>query len=177
VARLTKAGARVTEISLEDLLQDLADAMAKAPFVAMEAAAVHAEWLEERARDFDPRVLARVRLGAKAAAPDYIRLVNRRAELVAQMRDRLADIDALILPTTPIRAPKISDLTGNDEQFWTDNGLMLRNTTMGNIFAFTGISIPCPAVKGLPVGFMMTALGGQDRRLLRMAAAVEAAFA
>ncbi|MDP2804204.1 MAG: amidase [Phreatobacter sp.] len=176
-ARLTKAGARISDISIEDLLQELADAMAKAPFVAMEAAAVHAEWMEERARDFDPRVLARVRIGAKAAAPDYIRLVNKRAELVARMRDRLADIDALILPTTPIRAPKISDLTASDDQFWTANGLVLRNTTVGNVFTFTGISIPCPQVKGLPVGFMLTALAGQDRRLLRMAAAVEKAFA
>lgn len=176
-ARLAKAGARITDISIEDLLQDLADAMAKAPFVAMEAAAVHAEWMEERARDFDPRVLARVRIGAKAAAPDYIRLVNKRVELVARMRDRLADIDALILPTTPIRAPKISDLTASDDQFWTANGLVLRNTTVGNIFTFTGISIPCPQVKGLPVGFMLTALAGQDRRLLRLAAAVEKAFA
>lgn len=176
-ARLTRAGARVSDISIEDLLQELADAMAKAPFVAMEAAAVHAEWMEDRARDFDPRVLARVRIGAKAAAPDYIRLVNKRAELVARMRDRLADIDALILPTTPIRAPKISDLIASDDQFWTANGLMLRNTTVGNVFTFTGISIPCPQVKGLPVGFMLTALAGQDRRLLRMAAAVEKVFA
>lgn len=176
-ARLTRAGARISDISIEDLLQELADAMAKAPFVAMEAAAVHAEWMEERARDFDPRVLARVRVGAKAAAPDYIRLVNKRAELVARMRDRLADIDALILPTTPIRAPKISDLIASDDQFWTANGLVLRNTTVGNIFAFTGISLPCPQVKGLPVGFMLTSLAGQDRRLLRMAAAVEKAFA
>ncbi|MCZ8317120.1 amidase [Phreatobacter sp.] len=176
VKRLTKAGARVTEISIEDLLQELADAMARAPFVAMEAAAVHAEWMEERARDFDPRVLARIRVGAQAAAPDYIRLVNKRAELIARMRDRLGDIDALILPTTPIRAPKISELTASDEKFWTANGLMLRNTTVGNIFTFTGISLPCPDVKGLPVGFMMTALGGEDRRLLRMAAAVETLF-
>jgi aspartyl-tRNA(Asn)/glutamyl-tRNA(Gln) amidotransferase subunit A len=176
VARLTKAGAKVQDLSIEDLLQELADAMAKAPFVAMEAAAVHAEWMEERARDFDPRVLARIRIGAKATAPDYIRLVNKRAELVARMKDRLADIDALILPTTPIRAPKIFDLISSDEQFWSANGLMLRNTTVGNIFDFTGISLPCPATKGLPVGFMMTALAGQDRRLLRMAAAVEAAF-
>ncbi|AVO44426.1 amidase [Phreatobacter cathodiphilus] len=175
-SRLGKAGARITDISIEDLLQELADAMARAPFVAMEAAAIHAEWMEERARDFDPRVLARIRIGAKASAPDYIRLVNKRAELVARMRDRLADIDALILPTTPIRAPKISDLIASDDQFWTANGLMLRNTTVGNIFTFTGISIPCPKVKGLPVGFMMTALAGQDRRLLRMAAAVEQAF-
>ncbi|WP_296574499.1 amidase [Phreatobacter sp.] len=176
-ARLTRAGVRISDISIEDLLQELADAMAKAPFVAMEAAAVHAEWMEERARDFDPRVLARVRIGAKAAAPDYIRLVNKRAELVARMRDRLADIDALILPTTPIRAPKISDLIASDDQFWTANGLVLRNTTVGNIFTFTGISLPCPQVKGLPVGFMLTSLAGQDRRLLRMAAAVEKAFA
>lgn len=177
VARLTKAGARITDISIEDLLQELADAMAKAPFVAMEAAAVHAEWLEERARDFDPRVLARVRLGAAAHAPDYIRLVNKRTELIARMRDRLADIDALILPATPIRAPKISDLTASDEQFWTANGLVLRNTTVGNIFAFTGVSLPCPDAKGLPVGFMMTAVGGRDRQILRIAAAVEALFA
>ncbi len=83
VKRLTKAGARITEVSIEDLLQELADAMARAPFVAMEAAAVHAEWMEERARDFDPRVLARIRVGAQAAAPDYIRLVNKRTELIA----------------------------------------------------------------------------------------------
>lgn len=176
VKRLTKAGARITEVSIEDLLQELADAMARAPFVAMEAAAVHAEWMEERARDFDPRVLARIRVGAKAAAPDYIRLVNKRTELIARMRDRLADLDALILPTTPIRAPKISELIGSDDKFWTANGLMLRNTTVGNIFTFTGISLPCPDVKGLPVGFMMTALGGEDHRLLRMAASVEALF-
>jgi aspartyl-tRNA(Asn)/glutamyl-tRNA(Gln) amidotransferase subunit A len=176
-ARLGKAGAQITDISIEDLLQELADAMARAPFVAMEAAAIHAEWMEERARDFDPRVLARIRIGAKASAPDYIRLVNKRAELVARMRDRLADVDALILPTTPIRAPKISELIASDEKFWAANGLVLRNTTVGNIFTFTGISIPCPRTKGLPVGFMMTALAGQDRRLLRMAAAVEQAFA
>lgn len=176
-AALGRAGARVADVDIEDLLQELADAMAKAPFVAMEAAAVHAEWMEERAREFDPRVLARIRVGAKAAAPDYIRLVNKRAELVARMRERLADLDALILPTTPIRAPKIADLVASDDQFWTANGLMLRNTTVGNIFCFCGISLPCPVGRALPVGFMMTALGGQDRRLLRMAAAVERLFA
>ncbi|CEJ12333.1 Biuret hydrolase [bacterium YEK0313] len=173
VAKLTKAGAQVSDISVEDLLQELADAMAKAPLVAIEASAVHAEWLEERARDFDPRVLARVRLGAKAPASDYIRLLAKRAELVLRMRDRLADIDALILPTTPIRAPKIFDLIASDDQFWTANGLVLRNTTVGNIFDFCGVSLPCHQGKGLPIGFMMTALAGQDRRLLRMAAAVE----
>ncbi|QCI67718.1 amidase [Phreatobacter stygius] len=176
VAKLGKAGARITEVSIEDLLQDLADAMAKAPFVAIEAAAVHAEWLEDRARDFDPRVLARIRIGAKALASDYIRLVNKRAELILRMRDRLADIDAMILPTTPIRAPKIFDLIASDDQFWAANGLVLRNTTVGNIFDFCGASLPCQPAKGLPIGFMMTALAGQDRRLLRMAAGVEALF-
>lgn len=176
VAKLAKAGARITDVSIEDLLQELADAMAKAPFVAIEASAVHAEWLEERARDFDPRVLARIRIGAKATASDYIRLINKRTELIQRMRDRLADIDALILPTTPIRAPKIFDLIASDDQFWAANGLVLRNTTVGNIFDFCGVSIPCPQVKGLPVGFMMTALAGQDRRMLRMAAGVEVLF-
>lgn len=177
VQRLTRAGARVVDISIEPILQAFSDAAAKAPFVAMEAAGVHAEWLEERARDFDPRVLARIKAGAAASAGDYVRVFQIRKRLIGEMADRIADVDALILPTTPICAPRIAELLGSDEAFWRANGLALRNTTVGNVFDFCGVSLPAPDARNLPVGFMMTAPAMHDRKLLRVAAAVERVFA
>jgi len=176
LTRLSRAGAKISEINIDPLLAELAEAMAKAPFVAIEAAAIHAEWMEEREREFDPRVLARIRVGAKATGADYIRLTHKRASLIARMRDHLIETNALILPTSPIRAPRIGELLTNDDAFWRANGLVLRNTTVGNIFDFCGISMPIPGVKGLPVGLMLTAVGGQDRKLFEIAAAVETAL-
>lgn len=175
---LARAGASVRDIEIDDLITTFWDAAAKTPFVAIEAAAVHADWMDARASDFDPRVLARIRAGAKASGADYIRLSRLRADLSCRMHARLADVDALILPTTPIRAPRIFDLIASDEAFWRANGLLLRNTTVGNVMGLCGLSLPCPVpTKGLPVGFMMMAAGGQDRRLLRIGLAVEAVFA
>jgi len=50
---------------------------------------------------------------------------------------------------------------------------MLRNTMVGNLFDLTGISLPLPG-QARPVGLMLLARHGQDRRLLEIAAAVEA---
>jgi aspartyl-tRNA(Asn)/glutamyl-tRNA(Gln) amidotransferase subunit A len=49
---------------------------------------------------------------------------------------------------------------------------MLRNTTVANLFDLCSISLPMP---GTPrhAGFMLTARGDQDGRLLSIAAAVE----
>jgi aspartyl-tRNA(Asn)/glutamyl-tRNA(Gln) amidotransferase subunit A len=47
----------------------------------------------------------------------------------------------------------------------------LRNTAVINFFDLCAISLPLPAP--LPVGLMLIARNGQDRRLLGIAAAVE----
>ena len=50
---------------------------------------------------------------------------------------------------------------------------MLRNTTMWNFFDCCAISLPLPREGGLPTGLMLVARNGHDRRLFRIAAAVE----
>jgi aspartyl-tRNA(Asn)/glutamyl-tRNA(Gln) amidotransferase subunit A len=52
---------------------------------------------------------------------------------------------------------------------------MLRNPSIGNFFDLCGISLPLPAP--LPVGLMVLARNGQDRRLLSIAAATSQLFA
>jgi aspartyl-tRNA(Asn)/glutamyl-tRNA(Gln) amidotransferase subunit A len=51
--------------------------------------------------------------------------------------------------------------------------MLLRNTTLANFFDLCAISLPLPRAGGLPTGIMLIARNGHDRRLFRVAAAVE----
>ncbi len=109
-------------------------------------------------------------------AADYVALMQDRARLVAAMDARLANLDALIMPTTAIVAPKIGEV-GTPETFAPKNFLVLRNTAIVNFFDLCAVSLPLPREGGLPVGLMIIARNGHDRRLFSIAAAVETLFA
>ena len=55
--------------------------------------------------------------------------------------------------------------------------LLLRNTAIVNFFDLCAISLPLPRRRRLPVGLMLVARNGHDRRLFAIAAAVERLFA
>ena len=94
---------------------------------------------------------------------------RERARLVARDgRAGLRHLDALVLPTTPIVAPTIAEMQDSDT-FDTKNMLLLRNTSTWNFFDMCAISIPIPG-SGLPVGLMLVARNGHDRRLFEIAA-------
>lgn len=171
---LGKAGIALSDQPL-DLLAPMLEATGKGPFAAIEAAHIHRDWFESRAADFDPLVRGRIERGRTIPAMDYVFAQRRRAELIRAMDARLADLDALVLPTTAITAPKIADLADDEAAFTAANLLLLRNPSMANFFDLCAISLPLP-VSGLPVGLMLVARNGQDRRLLRMAAAMETAL-
>lgn len=175
LGRLGKAGTILGDHPLP-LLAEMHEVNAKGGFAASEAFFVHQAGLDSRAGDFDPLVRSRIERGRAVSAADYIFMQRRRPELIRAMDADLADLDALILPTTPIRAPKIADLAASEAAFTAANMLLLRNTSVGNFFDLCAISLPLPAglrPGSLPVGLMLVARNGQDRRLLRMAAAVE----
>lgn len=173
---LGRAGCRLSDEPLEPLAE-LAVLNSKGGFAAAEAFYIHRDWIDARAAEFDPLVRGRIERGRQVTAADYIHMQRRRAALVAAMDARLAELDALVLPTTPIVAPRIADLAASEAAFTKANMLLLRNTAVANFFDLCAISLPLPAGlrnSGLPVGLMLVARNGQDRRLLRLAAAVEA---
>jgi aspartyl-tRNA(Asn)/glutamyl-tRNA(Gln) amidotransferase subunit A len=176
LTRLGAAGAAVFEHSIEDHLSSLAEATRAGYIVAIEAAAIHADWIEVQAEAFDPRIRARIARGSTVSAVDYIRMMRRRAELVALMDDRLSDVDVLALPTTPTTAPLIAPLVEDDEAYLRANGLMLRNCTSANIFDLTAITLPLPRL-ARPAGLMLWARRGHDRRLLGIAKSIETILA
>jgi aspartyl-tRNA(Asn)/glutamyl-tRNA(Gln) amidotransferase subunit A len=130
---------------------------------------------QRAARIFDPLVHARLESARDLSAADYIALVRERAALVRAMDARLTDLDALMLPTVAVVAPTIAECASLDAAL-TRNLLVLRNTAIVNFFDLCAISLPLPRGDGLPVGLMLVARNGQDRKLLRMAAAVERLF-
>jgi aspartyl-tRNA(Asn)/glutamyl-tRNA(Gln) amidotransferase subunit A len=170
IATLGKAGVRVIDQAAR-LIDDMNRVNQKGGFVLPESYAIHRDMLARRRADFDPLVATRIERGRELAAADYVAMSRERARLVRQMDLELEDLDGLVLPTTPIVAPRIAEVA-TPETFQANNMLVLRNTSAVNFFDLCAISLPLPS-RGLPVGLMLVARNGQDRRLMRIAAAVE----
>ncbi len=174
VRALERAGTHIGEAAIDDLLGEMRAATRGASIAAMEGAGVHIGWLADGAATaVDPHVSEPLARAAAIPAPVYIRTMRRRAELAAAMDERLAGFDALALPTTPIQAPTIAALAADEKLRDRTEGLLLRNTQVANQFDLSAISLPMPGMD-LPAGLMLVARHGHDRRLLRIAAAVEA---
>ena len=171
--RLEQAGVRVTRETVP-LFDDMRQVNAYGGIVQPEACAIHRDRLKRRAADIDPNIRARIERGCAMSAADYIGMLYARERLVRAMDRRLAGLDALIMPTAGIVAPTIAEVA-DPEIFAARNSMLLRNTSIGNFFDLTGISVPLPAP--LPVGLMLLSRNGHDHALLRIAAGVEKLFA
>jgi aspartyl-tRNA(Asn)/glutamyl-tRNA(Gln) amidotransferase subunit A len=169
--RLEQAGVRRTAEKLP-LIDAMTEVLAKGGVLLPEAYAVHRDRLARRGEAIDPNIRARLERAGKIAAADYIDMARARAALIRAMDARLADLDVLVMPTTPIVAPLMTEVEQPDD-FARRNALLLRNTTIWNFFDCCAISLPLPRDGGLPAGLMLAARNGHDHRLLRIAAAVE----
>jgi aspartyl-tRNA(Asn)/glutamyl-tRNA(Gln) amidotransferase subunit A len=175
VARLNKAGAHISEEKLS-LLDDMKQVNSKGGVQPAEAFSIHRDLLSRRADAIDPNVQVRLERARTVSAADYIDMVRERARLIRSMDDRIADVDVLAWPTTPMVAPTMQEVAAPDE-FARKNAMLLRNTVIVNFFDLCAISVPIPRGSGLPAGFMLVARNGQDQRLFRIAAAIERLFA
>jgi aspartyl-tRNA(Asn)/glutamyl-tRNA(Gln) amidotransferase subunit A len=148
---------------------------AKGGFAASEAFAWHRALLAEKGTLYDPRIRPRIARGELQSAADYVELVNARRRLIAEFDAATRDFDALLLPTTPIVAPTIAELD-EEREYNRQNQLILRNTAVGNFLDRCAISLPCHRPGEPPVGLMAMGETMGDARLIRIAAAVEAAL-
>jgi aspartyl-tRNA(Asn)/glutamyl-tRNA(Gln) amidotransferase subunit A len=169
--RLGQAGVKLSDETIS-LVDDMVQVNAKGGFAPTEAFAIHRERLKNRGETVDPFIRVRIERGGTVLAADYIEMGERRRRLVQAMDARMAPLDAVVLPTTPIVAPKIAEVAKSDE-FGRKNALLLRNTNPVNFFDLCAISLPLPLQDGLSTGLMLVGRNGQDRRLFDIAAAVE----
>jgi len=149
-------------------------AASRGSIAGIEGAALHSGWLgdEALAAKVDPRVARTLARRAAVSASAYIKLIQRRNELARAMDERLALIDVLALPTTPVVAPLIEVAEESLDTLNRTDDILLRNPQVANQFDLTAISLPMPGMK-LPGGLMLFARNGHDQRLFAIAGAVE----
>jgi aspartyl-tRNA(Asn)/glutamyl-tRNA(Gln) amidotransferase subunit A len=169
---LSRQGALIERIAVPEFL-DVGVMNTKGGFAAAESYAWHRYLIVSRGNVYDPRVAMRIRRGEAISAADYIDLLEMRKSLIARSTVRLAPYDALVLPTTANTPPRIADLA-DDKAFTAANLLALRNCTLINMIDGCAISLPCHREGEVPVGLMLAAAGGSDRRIFELAAAMEA---
>jgi aspartyl-tRNA(Asn)/glutamyl-tRNA(Gln) amidotransferase subunit A len=169
---LEKAGVRLSNEKLQPLIEGMIEVNKRGGILPAEAYALHRDRLERRGADIDPNVRVRLERARSIGAADLIEMVNQRRALIPAMDARLADLDVLAMPTTPIVAPTIAEMAVPGV-FARKNAMLLRNTTLANFFDLCAISLALPRVGSLPTGLMLFARNGHDRRLFRIAVAIE----
>ena len=171
LATLSYQGALIERIEVPEFL-DVGMMNAKGGFAAAESFAWHRFLIAGKGNVYDPRVASRILRGESISAADYIDLLVARPSLIARIAVRLAPYDAVIMPTTANTPPVIADLA-DDKAFTAANLASLRNCTLINMIDGCAISLPCHREGEVPVGLMLAASGGADRRIFELAAGME----
>ena len=171
---LSRRGARIDRIEVPKF-NDVGVMRSKGGFHAPESYAWHRHLITSKGDMYDPRVAAHFMRGESMSAADYIDLVTARRSLIARAAVRLAPYDALVMPTTPSTPPRIADLA-DDKALMVANLRSLRNCSLINTIDGCAISLPAHREGEVPVGLMLAASGGSDRRIFELAAGMEAAI-
>ncbi|MCX8132692.1 MAG: amidase [Roseococcus sp.] len=172
LAALEAAGARLVETTLPGI-ERIPEINAKGGLTASEAFHLHRDLIIAAGTRYDPRILKRISRGERMSAYDYLEVLRERAALIAACAPATAPFDALLCPTVPLAPPPLAAVE-EEGDYNRINLLLLRNTTVANMLDRCAISLPIHSPGEAPAGLMLMGEHGEDHRLLRIAAAVEA---
>jgi aspartyl-tRNA(Asn)/glutamyl-tRNA(Gln) amidotransferase subunit A len=144
--------------------------------IAAEGYTVNKKLLETKFDELDPVVAQRMILGKDVTAGDYLQTCYAARQLRAKAANTLKDVDALLVPTTPLPAQPVAEVDTNLDNYLERNALYLRNTCIGNVLNMCGLSLPCGFTQeGLPIGLLIYAKPFQEDVVLRAGYAFEQA--
>lgn len=154
---------------------DVAALNAAAIVILLAEAAAVLEPFRERRGEFGPDVLALVDQGRLIPATDYIQAQRLRRRLRREFARIWSDADCLIMPTTPLAAPRIGAdtvwLGGREENVRLATTRLVRGI---NALGWPALSIPCGATTaGLPIGMQIAGPPFHESVVLRLGAALE----
>jgi aspartyl-tRNA(Asn)/glutamyl-tRNA(Gln) amidotransferase subunit A len=162
IADMAKLGAEIHDI-------DLAVSTDRT-LQAYESYRFHREMVAKSPELYQSETLRRIRSGEKITNEQYeIARLHLESER-AQIADLFHKMDVFVAPTTPIPAPRISDLMGDPAQLRPAELLLLRNTRPINVWGLPAISVPCGVTSsGLPIGLQIVGSHGREANVLRLA--------
>ena len=176
VGRLSDAGAAVGEAQPDLSLAD-------DTFRTLRAWHFQAKFgrlLAENPTSFKASLEANIRAGESLTGADVARAYSQRTALSETMRLFFGDHDVLVLPTSqvppfPVEQEFPEAINGQE---MPDYLAWMRSAWFITVTGCPAISVPAGTTDdGLPIGIQLVARHGADRRLLEVAAAVEALLA
>jgi aspartyl-tRNA(Asn)/glutamyl-tRNA(Gln) amidotransferase subunit A len=173
--QLAECGAEIVELTLpvHDHLAALASAIS-----ATEGATLHAHWMRTRPQDYSPQVRARIEMGLAVPARHYLAALTLRPRIVREFCDRVfSACDALWTPVLPIPVPERAATDyGDGPGMVAGLAALTRLTRPLNYLGLPGVVVPAGFDRnGIPIGTQLAGPPFAEPRLLRIAAAFEAA--
>ena len=138
-----------------------------ATILYVEAAAYHRERFAQQPDRFGADIQGHMQRGLAISAVDYAEAWRVRSSFRAEVEKAMSAYDAVLLPCTPIVAPRIGEPDVREPLTRFTRAL---NTTGQPVFA-----LPAP-VDGLPVGIQVVGHFGRDRELAAVALSLERAW-
>ncbi len=174
VAALKRLGLRTQAVSIPSLPWAQA---AEVAIMAAEASAYHARALRSRPDDFGPDVRAALELGRLIPATSLIAAQRLRARLATECTAALQRVDALVVPSVAIPAPRIGEQALQVGELTLEMGILLsRNMMPFNLTGLPAIAVPCGRSRAhLPIGFQLVGRPFDEATVLRIAHAYQQA--
>ncbi len=140
-----------------------------------EAAAVHEPYLRKRRKTYGSDVRTLLDMGRVIPAVDYIQAQRLRKRILGVYLDILKRVDALLVPATPMTAPRIGqkqvEIGGEMEDTRIAATRLLRGF---NLLGLPVLSLPAGfSSEGLPIGCQLVGRPWDEPLLLRIGAALE----
>jgi aspartyl-tRNA(Asn)/glutamyl-tRNA(Gln) amidotransferase subunit A len=172
---LERLGARVEPLRLPDpqVIHDVSGIVARA-----ESTVVHTRILRERPHELQPAVRARLEVGERISAHDYLQALRLRARLTREfVQDVFDEADLVLTPVTPTAAPALAEVTAGDgEAIAARMGRFSRLTRPWNGLGLPVLALPCGAsLDGLPIGAQIVGRPFDEATVLRAGHAYEQA--
>ena len=173
---LQKRGATLQELSIPGLAatEEAGNYIAWA-----ETTHYHQEsgWFPTHSADYGEDVRMRLEMGTKISATTYLHALESRDKFIKEFHRTIAEaeVDALVVPTTPIAAPLIGEeSTPIGKASHPTRALLLRLNRPANLAGIPAISVPGGFTSaGLPVGLQLIGATRSEPMLLRIAHVLE----
>jgi aspartyl-tRNA(Asn)/glutamyl-tRNA(Gln) amidotransferase subunit A len=144
-----------------------------------EAARFHnaAGFLPGRAKEYDEHIRKRLERGAQMLAVDYLKAQELRAVVRADFETVFRNVDAILVPTVPVGAPRLGQATVSvDSHREPVRSALIGINPAANFTGLPAITLPCGFTpEGLPIGMQLIGRAFEERKLLRLAYAYEQA--
>jgi len=188
VREIKKMGGTVKEVQVKntDLLKaQIAQVLTECIFLiedylkAFDEHAIIDEYLDQLGPDLQATLGSQKGLPDSKPVPGYVyvkTMRESRARVIAGFEEAMRGLDALLVPTTVMPAPKIGedavvDLEGKKLPTITT---LTRNTNPFNVINYPAITIPAGySQAGLPIGLQIVVRPWEDEKLLGIAYAFE----